>query len=122
MPTQPSPMPQLGVGQRHQRPAAGVAEQHDGLGAPARISSYGRLHVDDALLVQAVGVVAHVAGAEAEHRVAGGGQQRAGVVDGEVATRVARMTAVFHTPAGRQPQQPPHERAVRAHEPDGLPR
>ena len=115
MPTQPSPMPELGLGHGHQRAAAGVAEQHDRFRPAAHHLVVGRLHVDDARLVKAVDVVAHVAGAEAEHGVAGGGQQGAGVVDGEVAAwvrqdhrrppAVARRAAATAIPApARRPR------------------
>ena len=121
MPTQPSPMPSSAWAMRHQRAAARVAEQHHGLGAAALHLVVHRLHVDDAALVQAVGVVAHVAGAEAEHGVAGGGQQRAGVVHAEVATRVRQDDRRLpRLAAGRRPQQPAHERAVGRHEADRL--
>ena len=113
----------LGVGQRHQRAAAGVAEQHDGLGAPPAHLGRDGLDVDDARLVQAVGVVAHVAGAEAARRVARRGQERAGVVHREVASRVAEDDRrLRHLPVGREPQEAPHEGAVGAHEADRLPR
>ena len=80
----------LGLAQRHQRSAAAVAEQHDRLGAPAAHEGGGRGDVDDALLVEAVGVVVLVAGAEAQHAVAGMGEERARVVDREVAAGMAR--------------------------------
>ncbi len=81
--------PELGVGERHQRAAAGVAEQHDGLRAPAHHLVVRGVDVDDALLVQAIGVVVHVSGGEPQDGVPGGRQQRARVVDAEVAARMA---------------------------------
>ena len=96
MPIHPSPMPSSALAEGHQRAAAGVAQQHHGFGAAPLHLVVDRLHVDDAVLVQAVGVVVLVAGAEAEDRVAGRGQQRAGVVHAEVTAGWLRMTAVFH--------------------------
>ena len=61
----------------------------DGFGGAAQLGD-GRVHVGDAVLVQAVGVVVDVAGREAEHGVAGRGQQRAGVVHAEVASGVGQ--------------------------------
>ena len=81
-----------------------------------------RGHVDDALLVEAVGVVVLVAGAEAEHAVAGVGEQRAGVVDREVAPGVGEDDPGAPAgAAGRRPQRAPHEGAVLGDEPDRLP-
>ena len=59
-------------------------------------------------LVQAVDVVVHVAGGEAEHRVPGGGEQRAGVVDVEKSPRGwDSTTAVRHgVPAGGVQRMP----------------
>jgi len=57
--------------ERHQRPTAGVAEQHDRFGAaPPGLLHHG-LDVEGTLLVQAVGVVVDVAGSESEYGVAG---------------------------------------------------
>ena len=60
------------LGEREERTAAGVAEEHHRVGAPAAHLGHGSLDVGDALLVQEVGVVVHVAPGDAEHRVAGG--------------------------------------------------
>ena len=112
---------ELGVGHRHQRSAAGVAEQHDRLGAAPHHLVVRGLDVDDARLVEAVGVVVHVARAEPEHRVSRGGEQRAGVVHAEVAARVRQDHRRLPRRADRRrPQHAAHERAVRRHHPHRL--
>ena len=64
-------------------------------------------------VVQAVGVVVEVARREAEHREAGGREQRARVVHREVAARVREDDrGVPRLPGGRRPQDAAHERAV----------
>src|SRR5687767_9717189 len=79
--------------------------------------------VHDARLVEAVDVVVHVAGAEPEYGVAGGGEERAGVVHAEVAARMAEDDRGLPSSAARwRPEQPPDERTVRRDEPDGLAR
>ena len=103
----------LRVGHRHQRSASGVAEQHDRFGpAPDHLVVRG-LHVDDARLVQAVGVVVHVPRPEAEHRVSGGGQERARVVHAEVAARMRQDHGGLPRRADRRgPQHAAHQCAV----------
>ncbi len=113
----------LGVGQGHERPAAGIAEQHDGL-RPASTHLVGDgLHVDGARLVETIGVVAHVPGAKAAHGVAGRRQQRAGVVNAEITAGVAEDHGRLPgPPAWRKPQEPSHQGAVRGYQPDRLAR
>ncbi len=110
---------ELGVGHRHQRSAARVAEQHDRLGAAADHLVVRGVDVDDARLVQAVGVVVHVPGPEAEHGVTRGSEQRTGVVHTEVASRMRQDDGGLPGRADRRcPQHPAHERAVRRDEPN----
>ena len=115
--------PELGVGHGHQRATAGVAEQHHRFRPSAHHLVVGRLHVEDAGLVKAIRVVAHVSGAEPEDGVAGRGQQGAGVMDGEVAAWVRQdHRRPPASPSGRQPEQSPHQCSVRADQPHRLAR
>ena len=114
MPIQPSPMPSSAVASAIRRPAAGVARAAR---PPRRRAGASRRTPSCTSTMQfscrqSVSLFM-VAGAEAEHRVAGGGQQRAGVVHAEVATRVAEDDRRLpRLAARRRPQDAAHERAV----------
>ena len=111
----------LGVRHRHQRAATGVAEEDDRLGAAAEHLVVRGLHVDDARLVQAVGVVVHVPGPEPQHRVPGGGQERARVVHAEVPAWMRQDHRGLPRRAdGRRPQHPADECAVGRDQSDRL--
>ena len=111
----------LDVRERRQRTAAAVAEQHDRLGAAAAHPLDRGGDVARREVVQAVGVVVQVARREAEHRVAGGREQRARVVHGEVGTGMRQHhRGVPRRAARRRPEQPAHERAVVGDDADRL--
>ncbi len=99
--------------ERHERAAAAVAEQHDLFGASASHLVDRGLHIDHASLVEAVGVVVHVPGGEAEHGIAGRGEQRAGVVHAEVGSRMGEHHRRSPPGGGRWcPEHAPHDGSV----------
>ncbi|MEZ5273807.1 MAG: hypothetical protein R2694_16165 [Ilumatobacteraceae bacterium] len=76
MPIQPSPMPSSAWAMAIRPPPPEAAEQHHALAPRRFISSY--TVFTSTMLVEAVGVVVLVAGAEGARRSRGGSQQRAG--------------------------------------------
>jgi hypothetical protein len=78
-------------------------------------------HVDDEVLVEAVAVVVVVTGREPEHRVAGCGQERTCIVDGEVTTRMTEHDGGLPRRVSRWcPQDAADDEAVRRDERDRL--
>ena len=102
-----------GLRQGEHRPAAAVAQHHDGLGAAPPQLLDDRQCVDDEQLVEAVDVVVDVAGGEAEDGIAGRRQRRREVVDREVGARMAEGDAGAPRDAdGRGPEDPPDDGSV----------
>ena len=112
---------QLRLRHRHQAAAVRVAEQYNSFGAAADHLVVRCLHVDNAVLVQAVRVVVLVTGAKAKHCVTGGRQQRAGIVNAEVAAWVTEDHGCLPGFASRRrPQHSTNQRTIGRHQANGL--
>ena len=109
------------LGESHERSAPAIAEEHNRLRLPTTHFGDCRGDVDHTGLVQTIGVVVHVARTEAEGGVARGGQERTGIVHGEIAAGVGEHDGGLPAHARRWgPQDAAHEGSVGGDQANGL--
>ena len=112
---------EFGVGECHEAAAARIAQQHHCLGTASLHLGMGRVHVDDAVLVQAVGVVVLIASAEPEYGIARSGQQWTRVVHTEIAARMAQNDRRLPGSSARRcPQQATHQGSIGRYQANGF--